>query len=227
MSAPGFGAFGKMPSAGDFFRLNLPAPFVSAWDGWIQQVMLAAQTRLGGDWDGHYMSAPIWRFALAAGLAGPQKMLGVLMPSVDRVGRRFPLTLAAPVETPGPAPLDHFRETALFEALEDVALDALEDTMTREALQARLAEITPPDQRAAAPLRRAGRCLVLTQAAPSGPVPELAAGLLAGQYAAPSVWSAVINDVPRLMICDGLPDDTIAEGLFHLNAPVWSEAQPL
>lgn len=225
--AAGFGAFGKMPAVGDFFRLNVPAPFVSAWDAWIQTTMLAAQARLGGDWDTHYMSAPIWRFSLAAGLAGPQKMLGVLMPSVDRVGRRFPLTLAAPMETPGPAPLDHFSETALFETLEDLALDALEDTMTREALIERLAGIAPPDQRAAPPLRRAGRCLVLTQATPADMLPDLTAGLLAGQYAAPSVWSAVINEVPRLMICDGLPDDTISEGLFHLNAPVWREAQPV
>ncbi len=227
MSAAGFGAFGKMPSVGDFFRLSLSPSFVTAWDGWIQQAMLGVQGRLGNDWDAHYMSAPIWRFALSAGLAGPQKMLGVLMPSVDRVGRRFPLTLAAPVETPGPAPLDHFCEAALFETLESLALDALEDTMTRETLLDRLAGISPPAQRAAPPLRRAGRCLVLTQAMPTEVLPDLAAGLLAGQYAAPSVWSAVINDVPRLVICDGLPDETIAEGLFHLNAPVWREAQPV
>ena len=222
----GFGAFGKMPSVGDFFRINLPAAFVSAWDSWIQNAMLGAQARLGEAWDAHYMSAPIWRFSLAAGLTGQQKMLGVLMPSVDRVGRRFPLTLATAVTTPGPAPLDHFNEEPLFRRLEDLALDALDDAMTRDGLEQQLAEIPAPDFRSASPLRHAGRSLVLTQAAPGGILPELAAGLLAGDYSAPSVWSAVINDVPRLMICDGLPDDTEIHGLFQLNAPIWSEARP-
>ena len=104
----GVGAFGKMPSAGDFFRLNAPPGFVRAWDGWLQQAMLEGQRALGPAWDDAYMSAPIWRFTLTAGLAGPHKAQGVLMPSVDRVGRRFPLTLMRALDTPGPAPHDHF-----------------------------------------------------------------------------------------------------------------------
>lgn len=222
----GFGAFGKMPSAGDFFRFGLLPGFVTPWDNWLQRAMMAAQMALGGAWDGHYMSAPIWRFTLAAGLAGPQKMIGVLMPSVDRVGRRFPLTLAAPVATPGAAPLDHFCEDALFERLEDLALEALEDTATPQNLEEQLAGVPLPGLRSASPVRFSGRTLVLTQAAPGGILPELATGLLAGSYAAPSVWSAVVNEVPRLMICDGLPDETTSEALFHLGAPIWNEAQP-
>ena len=89
----GFGAFGKMPAVGDFFRLGPPAGFVEPWDGWVQQAMLTGQAAHGPGWDGLYMQAPIWRFTLAPGLAGPQAVLGVVMPSVDRVGRRFPLTL--------------------------------------------------------------------------------------------------------------------------------------
>ena len=223
----GFGAFGKMPSVGDFFRINLPPSFVSVWDGWIQSAMLEAQGVLGESWDAHYMSAPIWRFSLAAGLGGPQKMLGVMMPSVDRVGRRFPLTLAVAVHTPGPAPLDHFYEEALFFKLEDLALDSLEDGMTRETLEQRLADIPAPEFRNAAPVRSAGGSLILTQTAPGGGLPELAAGLLASRFATPSVWSAVVNEVPRLMICDGLPDGFNVHGLFALDAPVWSEARPI
>ena len=57
----GFGAFGKMPSAGDFFRLNTPGGFVRVWDAWLQQVMLEGQGAYGPGFDAHYMSAPIWR----------------------------------------------------------------------------------------------------------------------------------------------------------------------
>ncbi|MEX0337399.1 MAG: type VI secretion system-associated protein TagF [Arenibacterium sp.] len=223
----GFGAFGKMPSVGDFFRINMPSGFVSGWDDWIQNAMLSAQEVLGQAFDQHYMSAPIWRFSLAAGLAGPQKMLGVLMPSVDRVGRRFPLTLASAVTTPGPAPLDHFSEKPLFERLEDLALEALDDAMTRDLLEERLTQIPPPALRSAAPLRHAGHTMVLTQGAPGDILPELASGLLTGKYATPSVWSAVVNNVPRLMICDGLPNGSNILGLFHLNAPLWNEARPI
>lgn len=225
--AAGFGAFGKMPSVGDFFRINLPAGFVSAWDGWVQQTMLDVQAALGEAWDTRYMTAPIWRFSLAAGLAGPQKVLGVLMPSVDRVGRRFPLTLAAPMETPGPAQLDHFAEDGLFARLEDLALDALEDDMTREALETRLGTILPPDLRGTAALRRANGTLVLTQGDAGGVLPNLASGLLDSQFEQPSIWSAVIGGVPRLMVCDGLPTGPTSVGLFELAAPVWSEARPV
>ena len=223
----GFGAFGKMPSVGDFFRIGVPPGFVAAWDDWIQHGMLEVQGALGGDWDAHYMSAPIWRFCLSPGLAGPQKVIGVLMPSVDRVGRRFPLTLMAPLQTPGPAQLDHFSEEALFARLEDIALDALDDTMTRERLEVELTAVTPPDMRPNTPLRSIGRSLILTQAGPVGLLPDLAAGLLAGRFEHPSLWSAVINDVPRLMVCEGLPQGADMQGLFNLTAAVWSEAKPV
>lgn len=225
--AAGFGAFGKMPSVGDFFRINLPGGYVSPWDVWIQNAMVHGQAALGTAWDDHYMSAPIWRFSLSAGLSGPQKMLGVLMPSVDRVGRRFPLTLATVLTTPGPAQLDHFSETGLFEKLEDLALDALGDDMTRDRFEQRLGDLPSPEFRSASPLRAAGRSLILTQAAPGGMLPELAAGLLARSYSSASIWSAVVNDVPRLMICDGMPDGPGIEGLFNLGAPVWKEARPI
>lgn len=222
----GFGAFGKMPSVGDFFRLNPPPGFVTPWDGWIQRAMLTARTALGDAWDDHYMSAPIWRFALSAGLAGPQKVMGVLMPSVDRVGRRFPLTLVAAVQTPGPAQLDHFRETALYARLEEIALAALDDAMTRERLEQEIAGVHPPEFRGAAPLRQMGRSLVLTETGPDSLLPDLAAGLVENRFTSPSLWTAMVGDAPRLMICDGLPEAQDMLGLFHLGAPVWSEARP-
>lgn len=222
-----FGAFGKMPSVGDFFRFGAPSGFVSVWDEWIQKAMLDAQSALVQRWDALYMSAPIWRFSLAAGLAGPQKVMGILMPSVDRVGRQFPLTLMSALQTPGPAQLDHFKEDALFLTLEDLALDALEDSMTRERLEQALAEVPSPQFRGVAPLRAMGKSLVLTQGDSTGLLPELAAGLLNSRFLTPSVWSTVVNDVPRLMICDGLPSGPESQGLFDLKAPIWSGAMPI
>ncbi len=74
------------------------------WDAWLQDGMATARERLGDRagrtlWDG----APPWRFALPAGACGPDAVVGVLLPSEDMVGRRFPITLAALV-APGAAP---------------------------------------------------------------------------------------------------------------------------
>ena len=91
----GYGAYGKLPALGDFVRIGLGRDFVSAWDEWLQSGLLALSESLGEQWEALYMSAPIWRFSLQAGDAGPAPVSGVMMPSVDRVGRKFPLTLAA------------------------------------------------------------------------------------------------------------------------------------
>jgi len=226
--AMGFGVFGKMPSVGDFFRLTPPSGFVRVWDEWLQGVLLAGQGAHGPDWDGYYMSAPIWRFTLARGLAGPEKVIGVLMPSIDRVGRRFPLTLMAALPTPGPAALDHLGETALFEQLEDLALASLEDSMTREKLSQELAGFTVPTQRAHSPLRGAEGCMVMTGASNSAAMSSLLAGdLLDQKIKDASLWSAVLDGVPRLMITKGLPSGNAAVGLFDVAASIWSEARPL
>ena len=223
----GFGAFGKMPSLGDFFHLNAPAGFVRAWDDWLQGAMMAAQQAGGEAWDAQYMSAPIWRFALSPGLAGAGKIMGVLMPSVDRVGRRFPLALMAPLDRDGPVALDHLSEDATYERLEDLALATLEDDMDRARLEGALADIQPPGGHSFAPLRRAGRAFVLTQADAAGIAPELAAGLIGlGGFDAPSFWSAILDGTRRAMICDGLPDAQQARALFDLNAPLWGDARP-
>ncbi|AHD03779.1 type VI secretion system-associated protein TagF [Leisingera methylohalidivorans] len=224
----GFGAFGKMPSAGDFFRLNTPGGFVRVWDAWLQQVMLDGRGAYGPGFDACYMTAPIWRFTLPAGLAGAQRVIGVLMPSVDRVGRRFPLTLMAALPGNGSAAVPHLGEGTLFERLEDVALDALEDTMTKDSLAEALASIPVPGMRAAAPLPGNRPDLVL--AGVRGP--EVLSGALEDaaleeRLTGCSLWTAMLDGVPRTLACKGLPQGGAALGLFDPGAPVWADAEGL
>ncbi len=222
-----FGAFGKMPSLGDFFRLDTPNGFVRVWDTWLQSAMMIAAEAGGDAWDDQYMSAPIWRFTLSPGLAGAQKVTGVLMPSVDRVGRRFPLALMAVVPNEGPAALDHLTQTAMFEKLEDVALSVLEDGVDRDHLAASLADVILPETRHSPPLRRSGTALVLSHSEQKCIAPELASGLMETTgMSAPSLWSTILEDSSRAMVCDGLPDSRQACALFDLNAPLWGDARP-
>ena len=219
-----FGAFGKMPSLGDFLRMDLAQGFVDPWDRWLQEGMIAAKTTLGGAWRDCYFSAPIWRFTLSPGLAGAAAMQGVMMMSVDRVGRQFPMTLASPLGD-GQAPVvAHLRAGPGFAALEAVALDALEDTMTRDVLQARLAAMALPAATAMPVVMQAQGGLVVL--ADGGDLTSsLAAQQVAGRFRKPSVWTADLGGQARMMVCEGLPAGGQMTGLFDMAAHVWQEME--
>lgn len=87
------GFFGKLPSHGDFVRRRIADDFVTAWDAWLQQCLSDSRQTLGEAWLDTYLTSPVWRFALAPTVCGAAAVAGILVPSVDRVGRYFPLTL--------------------------------------------------------------------------------------------------------------------------------------
>jgi type VI secretion system protein ImpM len=89
------GYAGKIPSRGDFVHAGLPRDFTDPWHEW-QSMVIAGSRRLMGDaWLDAFLEAPVWRFVLPPGLCGARAAVGLIMPSVDKVGRYFPLTLAA------------------------------------------------------------------------------------------------------------------------------------
>ena len=88
------GVYGKLASRGDFVSRGLPHSFIQPWDAWLAAGLLASQEQLGAQWLDAYLVSPLWRFALAPDVCGPTAVVGVLMPSIDRVGRYFPLTIA-------------------------------------------------------------------------------------------------------------------------------------
>ena len=87
------GWFGKLPGMGDFAHRRLPESFRSVWDLWLQRGLGRLRDR-HADWTAHYLEAPVWCFALGPRVVGERSWIGVLMPSVDGVGRYFPFTLA-------------------------------------------------------------------------------------------------------------------------------------
>ncbi len=91
------GLFGKIPSQGDFHQQDLPNSFVRPWDDWLSRSILASQAEIGVEWPQIYLLSPPWRFLLAPGVAGPSGWIGVLVASIDRVNRFYPLTLALPL----------------------------------------------------------------------------------------------------------------------------------
>ena len=139
--APGF--FGKLPTLGDFVQRRLPRQFVEPWDRWLQEVLAESRAQLGDAWLDTYLVSPLWRFVLSPGIAGHNAWAGVMIPSVDRVGRYFPLTLARSV----PAQTDCFRLLCAhdwFGPLEDLALSTLEDDFELPGFDAGLLQLPPP-----------------------------------------------------------------------------------
>lgn len=142
--APGF--FGKVMVLGDFVTRRLPREFVAAWDLWLQAAMAASFEQLGESWLDVYLTSPLWRFGLGPGLCGKSAWAGVLMPSVDKVGRHFPLTLAAPVDDM--ENLAHLFGSVeggrWFGELEQLALTCLEDDFDLEAFDQALRVLKAP-----------------------------------------------------------------------------------
>ena len=136
--APGF--FGKVPSHGDFVARRLPAAFVSVWDGWLQAGLADSRGRLGADWLAAYLHSPIWRFALDAGVCGPQAWAGLMMPSVDRVGRYFPLTIGLPLDDKGLVP-----DEVWYAGVETLALSGLDPGFSLAAFDAALQALAAPN----------------------------------------------------------------------------------
>jgi type VI secretion system protein ImpM len=122
------GWYGKLPTLGDFASRRLPPEFIQTWDAWLQDRLRATQAQLGGAWLACYLTTPIWRFVLLPGLVGHGGWAGILMPSIDRVGRPFPLTIAVALPTAAAAAHAVFHSDRWFSGLEDAALTALDAT---------------------------------------------------------------------------------------------------
>ena len=114
------GWFGKLPGSGDFAARRLPESARLQLDGWLQAGLQRLRER-HSDWTARYLESPLWCFLLGENIVGPARWLGVLMPSVDAVGRYFPLIVAAPCN-PADGPLP----SAWFSCVSRAALDGLE-----------------------------------------------------------------------------------------------------
>lgn len=132
---PGF--YGKLPAHGDFVARRLPRSFITPWDRWLQALIRHSRGDLGRDWLGYYLESPFWRFLLGAGVCGDDPMAGVLMPSMDRGGRYFFLTCAAPIPAGLALSLAECHQP-WFQTLEALSRQALDENLDADQLAQRL-----------------------------------------------------------------------------------------
>ncbi|HEY0857652.1 MAG TPA: type VI secretion system-associated protein TagF [Albitalea sp.] len=147
------GWFGKLACLGDFASRRLPGDFMRACDGWLSSGIETSRVQLGERWLDTYLTSPVWRFAWAPGVVDAQWWFGVLMPSVDNVGRYFPLLVALPREQ---APHDGEALARLeqwFDEVSDAALATLHPGATLARFEAALHAAVPlPDTASPLPL---------------------------------------------------------------------------
>src|SRR5204862_7359383 len=93
-------------------------------DAWLRECLTASRAALGGQWLNVYLTSPAWRFVCAAGACGPSPVIGIAAPSVDQVGRYFPLTLVAELP-PDVGLVTATSSTRFFEAAEQLVIETL------------------------------------------------------------------------------------------------------
>lgn len=224
-ASAGTGFYGKLPSLGDFVGRRLPPSLLQPWDQWLRECLAASRVQLGDAWLDTYLTSPLWRFALTPGIAGQGGWAGVLMPSVDRVGRYFPLTLAVPL----PEGANAFRvlcSADWFGQAEALALSGLGDDFDLEAFDAQAAALAAPAAPAAIAVTDAGGADAWRLGVPSPEALAAAGSDLLGValediFFAYSLWWSAGSDrvSPSFLACQGLPPP---ESYGALLAGDWS-----
>jgi type VI secretion system protein ImpM len=133
--------YGKLPSLGDFASRRLEPHLLEVLDEWLASGLAAWQAHDPEGWLAQYLASPCWRFAaMPGGLAkGEGAQVGVMMPSLDRVGRYFPFVLLHPAQSL-PANEVELRELlAWLHELDDLAVDALQEDWPVDPLEEALA----------------------------------------------------------------------------------------
>jgi len=85
------GWFGKLPASGDFVFRRIPRSLLDKLDDWLSRGLAEMQKALPTEWRDTFAAAPAWYFAIPACVGGGTTLIGLIVPSHDRVGREFPL----------------------------------------------------------------------------------------------------------------------------------------
>lgn len=137
------GLFGKLGSKRDFIAVATPRKFLEVWEPWTQACLSASRHQLGDSWQNAFLTAPVWRFWLGAEICGTS-VAGAIMPSLDAVGRYYPLTLHAIADEATSIALpDTDAQDSWYEEAERFLLATLDPAADFDATAAALEQIRP------------------------------------------------------------------------------------
>lgn len=210
--APGW--FGKVVMLGDFAHRRVSQDFIKTCDPWLSQCLSASRVQLGTAWLDTYLSGPLWRFAWAPDVVDGHWWFGVLMPSVDAVGRYFPLVVCSSHQNPPMSTDACDGLSAWFTAVCQAALGTLQPGASLQGFEADLANAPqwPAAEQVEPPVVQANgqrvRLLLRGTPSPAQWAQALAGPLFIKAYAGHSFWSPVQPAGPEdsLTVLPGLPE---------------------
>ncbi|MBI1422011.1 MAG: type VI secretion system-associated protein TagF [Gammaproteobacteria bacterium] len=228
------GLYGKLPTHGDFIHRNLPSGFIAGWDQWLQHYIAGAREKIGADWLDIYLTSPIWRFVFSDGVVDESRWAGILMPSVDQVGRYYPFSVAVRL----PDYVNPFEflavQSAWYEGLEDIALKALDGEFTLDEL---LDEVAALDLNLAAEYELSGVMsepdalqidFEFEEQSAATAYPYFLNVMMAQLMKSYSVWSTLGSDrvSPCLFSVKNLPSVSRLPAMLDGNWTHWGWQQP-
>ena len=224
------GIYGKLPAHGDFVTRDLPPAFINIWDEWLQRGMLCSQEELGDNWLDIYLTSPIWRFAFSSGVLDENSWAGIIIPSVDRVGRYFPFTLVAKLPVVSNAFETISVESSWYSHLENLALEGLDGHLDVDGMYSELqmvqdlkqSTLIANNQSTQAISSHLSITMDFEEQLPSSIYPGLLEYLLKKDGQSYSVWHSLGSDLvqPCFLMSKGLPP---ARGLTALIDGNWEQ----
>jgi type VI secretion system protein ImpM len=141
--------YGKLPGTGDFASRRLDADQIETVDAWLTDIMVALRGHDPEGWLNAYLASPSWRFAWLPGAApaplSGRTWIGVVMPSVDSVGRYFPLIFLHGLEQMPAVATEIDTLMTWLTRLDDIAAAALDEDWVIDQLEAALFALGLPE----------------------------------------------------------------------------------
>lgn len=233
------GYYGKVHTHGDFVSKGLPRSFIEPWDVWLQEAILTSQRQLGDKWLSFYLTSPLYHFVLSPGICGDKAWLGILMPSVDKIGRYYPMTLGLMLDAKI-NPFNAIQNKACFAQLETLARSCVQDNYSLDKFNAGIEQLQQEtfsdashgdssEQTILGHLPPAMLIPAWQQTLPAieainGLLPSLLDNLLKEQYFAYSLWwteKGSEHVEPSFLFSKGLPPFDNMAALFDGNWQQW------
>jgi len=228
------GVFGKLPAHGDFVHRNLPSSFMNQWDEWLQHFIAGGQEQLGEDWLNIYLTSPIWRFVFSAGIIDEHVWAGMMLPSVDKVGRYFPFSVATMLPEHTNPLIFLNSQGPWFESIEASSLLALDDQIDVDDLTDKINEdniLIESDYYATGSVNENNAIQINMkgdETTPNDIFPELLDAVLIKSLNSYSTWTTTGSELiePCLFNVQGLPSINNIPAMLDGQWQYWGIQQP-
>ncbi len=228
------GIYGKLPLHGDFVHRNLPPGVIEAWDEWLQSFVAGSREQLGDSWLDVYLTSPIWHFCFSEGVLDNNAWLGVMLPSVDRVGRYFPVSVLSQIPT-NVNLFEYFElQKSWFNAIEELLFSSLDgeldiDELLAEIHQVALVKSSMYKKNPAQPVESAAVVnFEFEEQSPNLALPYLLDSFLSSSLRSYSLWRTMGSErvAPCVTISQNLPRMGGVAAMIDGNWDHWNWPTP-